>query len=32
MDPKQMAEIIHFYTTPEASGLREPVLKMYNKS
>jgi NAD(P)-dependent dehydrogenase (short-subunit alcohol dehydrogenase family) len=32
MKPEQMAEIIYFYTTPEASGLREPVLKMYNKA
>lgn len=32
MDPAQMAEIIHFHTTPAADGLREPVLKMYNKA
>jgi NAD(P)-dependent dehydrogenase (short-subunit alcohol dehydrogenase family) len=32
MDPKQMAEVIQFYTTPAAEGLREPVLKMYNKA
>lgn len=32
MDPAQMAEIIEFYTTPAADGLREPVLKMYNKA
>lgn len=32
MDPKQMAEIIEFYTRPAADGLREPVLKMYNKA
>ncbi|TAH05612.1 MAG: SDR family NAD(P)-dependent oxidoreductase [Sphingobacteriales bacterium] len=32
MDPKQMAEVIQFYTTPAADGLREPVLKMYNKA
>jgi len=32
MDPKSMAEIMHFYTTPAADGLREPVLKMYNKA
>ena len=32
MDPKAMAEIIHFYTTSAADGLREPVLKMYNKA
>ena len=32
MDPAQMAEIIEFYTTPAAAGLREPVLKMYNKA
>jgi NADP-dependent 3-hydroxy acid dehydrogenase YdfG len=32
IDPKQMAEVIEFYTTPAADGLREPVLKMYNKA
>jgi NAD(P)-dependent dehydrogenase (short-subunit alcohol dehydrogenase family) len=32
MDPGAMAEIIYFYTTPLAGGLREPVLKMYNKA
>ena len=32
MDPGQMAEIIHFYTTPAAEGLRSPVLKMYNNA
>jgi NAD(P)-dependent dehydrogenase (short-subunit alcohol dehydrogenase family) len=32
MDPKAMAEIIFFYTTPAAHGLREPVLKMYNNA
>ncbi len=32
MDPGAMAEIIYFYTTPAAAGLREPVLKMYNKA
>jgi short-subunit dehydrogenase len=32
IDPKQMAEVIEFYTTLAADGLREPVLKMYNKA
>jgi NAD(P)-dependent dehydrogenase (short-subunit alcohol dehydrogenase family) len=32
MDPAAMADIIHFYTTSPADGLREPVLKMYNKA
>jgi NAD(P)-dependent dehydrogenase (short-subunit alcohol dehydrogenase family) len=32
MDPKAMAEIIYFHTTVAAEGLREPVLKMYNRS
>lgn len=32
MDPDDIAHIIHFYTTPDTDGLREPVLKMYNKA
>jgi short-subunit dehydrogenase len=32
MSPQAMAEIVYFYTTPSADGLREPVLKMYNKA
>ncbi|HLO80335.1 MAG TPA: SDR family NAD(P)-dependent oxidoreductase [Chitinophagaceae bacterium] len=32
MDPVKMAEIIHFHTTTAADGLREPVLKMFNKA
>jgi len=32
VDPDEIAHIIHFYTTPDANGLREPVLKIYNKS
>jgi NAD(P)-dependent dehydrogenase (short-subunit alcohol dehydrogenase family) len=32
MDPGTMADIIHFYTTQAADGLRDPVLKMYNKA
>lgn len=32
MDPAQMAEIIYFYASPAADGLREPVLKMWNRS
>lgn len=32
MSPLAMAEIVYFYTTPSADGLREPILKMYNKA
>jgi len=32
MDPAAMASIVEFYCSPEADGLREPVLKMYNRS
>lgn len=32
MDPNVMADIIHFYTTSAADGLRDPVLKMFNKA
>jgi NAD(P)-dependent dehydrogenase (short-subunit alcohol dehydrogenase family) len=32
MDPAKMAEIIHFHTSSAADGLREPILKMYNKA
>ncbi len=32
MSPAAMAEIVYFYTTAPADGLREPVLKMYNKA
>ncbi len=32
MDPGAMADIIHFYTASAAEGLRDPVLKMYNKA
>lgn len=32
MSPEDMAEIIFYYASPAASGLREPVLKMYHKA
>jgi NAD(P)-dependent dehydrogenase (short-subunit alcohol dehydrogenase family) len=32
MDPGAMADIIHFYTTNAADGLRDPILKMFNKA
>jgi NAD(P)-dependent dehydrogenase (short-subunit alcohol dehydrogenase family) len=32
MDPASIAEIIFNYCSPSFSGLREPVLKMYNKA
>jgi NAD(P)-dependent dehydrogenase (short-subunit alcohol dehydrogenase family) len=32
MDPNAMASIVEFYCSPEADGLREPILKMYNKA
>ena len=32
MSPEKMADIIFYYCSPEAAGLREPVLKMYNKA
>ena len=30
--PESIAEIIHFYCSPEAEVLREPVIKVYNNS
>lgn len=30
--PESIADIIFYYCSPEASGLREPILKMYNKA
>jgi hypothetical protein len=32
MDPEMMADIIYNYCSPSFAGLREPVLKMYNKA
>jgi NAD(P)-dependent dehydrogenase (short-subunit alcohol dehydrogenase family) len=32
VDPDEIAHIIHFYTTPDTNGIREPVLKIYNKA
>jgi NAD(P)-dependent dehydrogenase (short-subunit alcohol dehydrogenase family) len=32
MDPDKIAEIVGFYSSPAADGLREPVLKVYNKA
>jgi NAD(P)-dependent dehydrogenase (short-subunit alcohol dehydrogenase family) len=32
MNPDRMAEIVEFYSSPTADGLREPVLKMFNKA
>jgi len=32
MDPVEMADIIFNYCSPSFAGLREPVLKMYNKA
>jgi NAD(P)-dependent dehydrogenase (short-subunit alcohol dehydrogenase family) len=32
MDPADMADIIYYYCSPAAAGLREPILKMYNKA
>ena len=32
MSPEKMADIIFYYCSTEAAGLREPILKMYNKA
>jgi NAD(P)-dependent dehydrogenase (short-subunit alcohol dehydrogenase family) len=32
MNPEDMADIIYYYCSPAAAGLREPILKMYNKA
>lgn len=32
MNPDRMAEIVEFYSSPSADGLREPILNMFNKA
>jgi len=32
MNPDSIAEVVEFYSSPAADGLREPVLKLFNKA
>lgn len=32
MNPDRIAEVVEFYSSPAADGLREPVLKLFNKA